>query len=90
MTSASRLVLAAIVALPVTVSNSASAQISQTRQDLWFNGGVGYGSFGCENCDGREGALSGGRLRSLASTCSACHRCRCSCRGKIVRQAKAL
>jgi hypothetical protein len=31
MKSASRLVLAAIVALSVTVSNSASAQISQTR-----------------------------------------------------------
>jgi hypothetical protein len=60
MKSASRLVLAATVALSVAVSSSGSAQISQTRQGFWFNGGLGYGSLGCENCDGREGALSGG------------------------------
>jgi hypothetical protein len=60
MKPASRLVLAAIVALSVTVASSASAQISQTREGFWFNAGLGYGSLGCENCDGREGALSGG------------------------------
>lgn len=60
MKCASRLVLAAIVALSVSVSGSASAQISQTRQGFWFNGGLGYGSLGCENCGGREGAVSGG------------------------------
>jgi hypothetical protein len=62
MKSGSQLLRAVIVALCVSVSNSASAQISQTRQGFWFNGGLGYRSFGCENCDGREGALSGGRL----------------------------
>ena len=39
----------------------ASAQgHAQTRQGFWFNAGMGYGSLGCQNCDGREGALSGG------------------------------
>ena len=32
----------------------------QTRQGFWFNGGLGYGSLGCQDCSGREGALSGG------------------------------
>ncbi len=60
MKCASRLVLAAIVALSVSVTGSASAQNSQTRQGFWFNGGLGYGSLGCQDCSGREGALSGG------------------------------
>lgn len=60
MKHASRLVLAAVVALSVSVSSSVSAQNSQTRQGFWFNGGLGYGSLGCENCGSREGALSGG------------------------------
>lgn len=39
----------------------ASAQgHSQTRQGFWFNGGMGYGSLGCQDCGGREGGLSGG------------------------------
>ena len=38
----------------------ASAQgHSQTRQGFWFSGGMGYGSLGCQDCGGREGALSG-------------------------------
>src|SRR5688500_7143850 len=60
MKYASRLVLAATVALSVSVSANASAQNSQARLGFWFNGGLGYGSLGCENCGGREGALSGG------------------------------
>ena len=32
----------------------------QTRQGFWFNGGLGYGSLGCQDCSGREGGLSGG------------------------------
>ena len=31
------------------------------RQGFWFNGGLGYGSVGCDSCVGlREGGLSGG------------------------------
>ena len=29
------------------------------RNGFWFNGGLGYGSLGCENCDGRTGGVSG-------------------------------
>lgn len=29
------------------------------RNGFWFNGGLGYGSLGCEDCGGREGGLSG-------------------------------
>src|SRR5262245_16425238 len=32
---------------------------SQTRKGFWFNGGLGYGSLGCDGCGGREGAVSG-------------------------------
>ena len=60
MKCAPRLVLAAIVALSLSVSSTASAQYSQTRQGFWFNGGLGYGSLGCDDCEGREGAWSGG------------------------------
>lgn len=30
------------------------------RKGFWFNAGLGYGSLGCQDCDGREGSLSGG------------------------------
>ena len=30
------------------------------RQGFWFNGGLGFGSLGCDDCGGREGSLSGG------------------------------
>jgi len=43
-------------------------QHPQTRKGFWFNGGLGYGSLGCDNCDGREGGLSGGL--SLGGTVS--------------------
>jgi hypothetical protein len=32
----------------------------QLRRGFWINGGLGYGSLGCEDCGGREGGLSGG------------------------------
>jgi hypothetical protein len=32
----------------------------QLRRGFWFSGGLGYGSLGCDDCDGREGGLSGG------------------------------
>lgn len=30
------------------------------RRGLWFSGGLGYGTLGCDNCSGREGGLTGG------------------------------
>jgi hypothetical protein len=32
----------------------------QAREGFWFNAGLGFGSFGCENCIGRDNGLSGG------------------------------
>jgi hypothetical protein len=32
----------------------------QTREGFWFNAGLGFGSLGCDNCDGRVNGLSGG------------------------------
>lgn len=49
--------LLALLLLNVT---TASAQDRHARKGFWFNGGLGYGSLGCDNCDGREGGLSGG------------------------------
>jgi len=37
-----------------------AAQYPQTRQGFWFHAGLGYGSLGCDDCDDREGGLSGG------------------------------
>ena len=54
-TSVAALILAALS------PRVASAQgHSQTRQGFWFNGGMGYGSLGCQDCTGREGGVSGG------------------------------
>lgn len=30
----------------------------QTRKGFWFNGGLGYGSLGCDGCASRTGAVS--------------------------------
>lgn len=49
---------AMVLAVLISVSSTLSAQ--QTRQGFWFNIGLGYGSLGCDDCDGREGGLSGG------------------------------
>jgi hypothetical protein len=57
MKCALRLIVAAVVALSLSVSSSASAQ--SVRQGFWFTGGLGYGSLGCQDCDWREGAWSG-------------------------------
>lgn len=54
--------------LILAVPSAADAQTPQTRDGFWFNAGLGYGSLGCENCDGREGGLSGGL--SLGTTLS--------------------
>ncbi|MEP7104834.1 MAG: outer membrane beta-barrel protein [Chloroflexota bacterium] len=53
----------AVVALVLAAFSprAASAQgHPQTREGFWFNGGLGYGSLGCQDCGGREGGLSGG------------------------------
>src|ERR1043166_9092445 len=36
------------------------AQHPQIRKGFWFNGGLGYGSLGCQDCDGRTSGLTGG------------------------------
>jgi hypothetical protein len=38
----------------------AAPRAPQTRAGLWFNGGLGFGSFSCNGCDGRLSGLSGG------------------------------
>ena len=38
----------------------AKAKEKHRRVGFWFNGGLGYGSLSCEDCDGREGAVTGG------------------------------
>ena len=41
----------------------------QTREGFWFNAGLGFGSWGCQNCEGyRESGLSGGLSLGTAIT----------------------
>ena len=60
MSAFARLATAAGLALLTMLPQAASAQTSHAREGFWFNGGMGYGSLGCDGCSGREGALSGG------------------------------
>lgn len=53
-------VVALLLALLLVNVSTAFAQDRHARKGFWFNGGLGYGSLGCDNCDGREGGLSGG------------------------------
>ena len=53
---------AAIAVIP----QDAAAQDRNQRSGFWFSGGLGYGSLGCQNCEGREGSISGGLSRSLS------------------------
>jgi outer membrane protein with beta-barrel domain len=39
---------------------TAHATIPQSRQGAWFNIGLGYGVFGCKDCDGTLDGLTGG------------------------------
>lgn len=52
--------LLTIIGLFTVCAAPASAQQAQIRQGFWFNLGLGYGSLGCEGCDGRLGGISGG------------------------------
>jgi hypothetical protein len=55
------LTLALALGLAAVAPQAASAQgHPETRQGFWFNGGLGYGSLGCQDCGSREGSLSGG------------------------------
>jgi hypothetical protein len=60
MNRMARAAFGAAVALLLSIPGLASAQTPQTRESLWFSGGLGYGSLGCQDCSGREGGLSGG------------------------------
>lgn len=50
----------ASLVLAIAVATPAAAQHAQSRSGFWFSGGLGYGSLGCDDCDGRSGGLSGG------------------------------
>jgi hypothetical protein len=53
--------LFSVVALTLLLAAPLGAQKREhTRQGFWFSGGLGYGSLGCQDCDGREGGFSGG------------------------------
>src|SRR2546426_12484988 len=52
----------ALAVITACLAGGAFAQHPQQpplRHGFWFNGGLGYGSLGCQNCGSREGALSG-------------------------------
>lgn len=53
-------------------ASALSAQTKHARNGFWFNGGLGFGSLGCEDCDARETGPSGGLSlgeRSVRSSC---------------------
>jgi hypothetical protein len=54
-----RFVVMAVLAFALLDPSSAEAQNSQTRSGFWFNGGLGWGSLGCEDCGSRETGFSG-------------------------------
>ncbi len=49
-------------------ASALSAQTKHSRNGFWFNGGLGFGSLGCEDCEARETGPSGGL--SLGGTIS--------------------
>src|SRR5256886_4304204 len=53
------LALAAITACLVGGAVAQQPRQPLLRHGFWFSGGLGYGSLGCKDCDGRTGALSG-------------------------------
>ncbi len=48
-------ILTSMLALLLVATVSLEAQRPQTRQGFWFNLGLGWGTLGCQDCDGREG-----------------------------------
>jgi hypothetical protein len=50
-----------LVATPAFAQPDVPATANKhARQGFWFNAGLGFGSVGCQDCDGRESGLSGG------------------------------
>ena len=60
--------LGIVIAIVVLASCALTTGHAQERHGFWFNGGLGYGSLGCDNCGDRLGSLSGGL--SLGGTLS--------------------
>ena len=56
-----RMVSGGLVAAVLLVggAHALTAQGNQERRGFWFGIGLGYGSLGCDGCDGREGSGSG-------------------------------
>ena len=55
-----RLTISLLAVVAIAVSSASAQGRSNARQGFWFNGGLGYGSLGCQDCGSREGGLSGG------------------------------
>src|SRR5258705_5518637 len=53
------LVLGLVCVSSVGVAPMFAQKHAQTRKGFWFNGGLGYGSLGCDGCGGRTGSVSG-------------------------------
>lgn len=53
--------LAGLLALPQTaLAQGQQAETNEhVREGFWFNGGLGYGTLGCEDCTDREGGAVG-------------------------------
>jgi Outer membrane protein beta-barrel domain len=54
------LALVALMAPSLSAQRNRRTAKTPQRSGLWFSGGLGYGSFGCDNCDKRQGGVSGG------------------------------
>lgn len=48
------------VAGSASAQTEATAPVATRHHGLWFSGGMGWGSLGCQNCGSRTGGLSGG------------------------------
>ena len=53
------LVLGLVCVSSIGVAPMFAQKHAQTRKGFWFNGGLGYGSLGCDGCGGRTGSVSG-------------------------------
>jgi hypothetical protein len=49
-----------VVLIALVMLMAPAAANAQERSGFWFNGGLGWGSLGCEDCGDRLGGLSGG------------------------------
>jgi hypothetical protein len=58
MRTSSRIFAVLAIASAFAMPSTLSAQ--NARQGFWFNGGLGYGSLGCQDCTERANGFSGG------------------------------